>query len=75
MPEPSRDVGPRVPSPFTGSDAAGAGFMMLATNAVCAGIGAGIGALVGALVPFLLVGIFIGFGAGIAVVVKRFRGI
>jgi hypothetical protein len=60
--------------PFTGSDAAGAGFMMLATNAICAGVGAGIGALVGALVPLLITGIFIGFGAGMAVVIRRFRG-
>jgi hypothetical protein len=73
MPEPPRDSGPRVPSTFTGSDAAGAGFMMLVTNAVCVGIGAAIGALVGALVPFLLVGFFVGFGAGIAVVIRRFR--
>ena len=57
---------------FSGADAAAAGMMMLATNAICAGIGAGIGALVGAFVPLLLVGIFVGFGAAIAVVIRRF---
>jgi len=57
----------------TGRDAAGAGFLLLAVNAVCAGIGAGIGALVGAVVPLLIVGFFIGFGVGIWVVIKRFR--
>jgi hypothetical protein len=58
---------------FTGRDAAGAGALMLAVNALGAGIGAAIGALVGALVPLLLVGFFIGFFGGIAVVAKRFR--
>lgn len=58
---------------MTGRDAAGAGFLLLAVNAVCAGIGAGIGALVGAVVPLLIVGFFIGFGVGIWVVIKRFR--
>jgi hypothetical protein len=55
------------------SQAAGAGFLMLAAWAICAGIGAGIGAAVGALVPCLLAGVFIGFGVGIAVVIQRFR--
>jgi hypothetical protein len=57
---------------MTGRDAVGAGFLLLAVNLLCAGIGAGIGALVGALVPLLLVGFFVGFGAGIAFVIKRF---
>jgi hypothetical protein len=65
VPEPSQ--------PFTGADAAGAGMLMLATNLVCIGIGAGIGALVGALVPLLIAGVFVGFGAGMAVVIRRFR--
>jgi hypothetical protein len=56
----------------TGRDAAGAGFLMLSANAVCAGIGAAIGALVGALVPLLIAGFLIGFGVGIRVVAKRF---
>jgi hypothetical protein len=59
--------------PLTGRDAAGAGFLLLAVNAVCAGLGAGLGALVGAPVPLLVAGIFIGFFAGIAVVARRFR--
>jgi hypothetical protein len=63
---------PRRPTP--GRDVAGAGFLLLAVNLLCAGIGAGVGALVGALVPLLIVGFFIGFFAGIAVVIGRFRG-
>jgi hypothetical protein len=59
--------------PTTGRDVAGAGFLLLAVNLVCAGIGAGIGALLGALAPLLIVGFFIGFFAGIAVVITRFR--
>ena len=59
--------------PLTGSDAAGAGALLLAVNAIFAGAGAGLGVLVGAVVPLLLVGFFIGFFAGIAVVAKRFR--
>jgi hypothetical protein len=57
---------------MTGRDAAGAGFLMLAVNALCAGIGAAIGAAVGALIPFLIAGIMIGFGVAIRVVAKRF---
>ena len=48
---------------MTGADAAGAGFLMLAVNVVCAGIGAGIGALIGAVVPFALIGFAVGFRA------------
>jgi uncharacterized membrane protein YhaH (DUF805 family) len=59
----------------TGRDVAGAGFLLIATNVVCAGIGAGIGALVGAQTGLLVAGILIGFFAGIAVVVKRFRDV
>jgi len=58
---------------MTGRDAAGAGALLLAVNALCAGIGAGVGALVGALVPLLLAGFGIGFFIGIGVVIKRFR--
>ena len=53
-------------------DVAGAGFVLLSVNLVCAGIGAGIGALVGALVPLLIVGFFIGFFLGIAFVIRQF---
>jgi hypothetical protein len=59
-------------SRFTGRDAAGAGMLMLAVNLLCAGIGAALGALTGAFVPLLLAGFFVGFGAGIAVVIRRF---
>jgi hypothetical protein len=58
---------------MTGRDVAGAGFLMLAVNLLCAAIGAGIGALVGALVPLLIVGFLIGFFAGIAFIIRRFR--
>jgi hypothetical protein len=58
---------------MTGRDAAGAGFLLLAVNLLCAGIGAGLGALVGALAPPLIAGFFIGFFVGIAVVIRRFR--
>jgi hypothetical protein len=61
--------------PVTGRDAAGAGFLLLAVNAVCAGIGAGIGVLVGAVVPLFIVGFFIGFGVGLWVVIKRFQNL
>jgi hypothetical protein len=54
-------------------DVAGAGFLLLAVNLACAGIGAGIGALVGALVPLLIAGFFVGFFAGIAFVIRYFR--
>ncbi len=57
---------------MTGRDAAGAGFMLLAVNLVCAGIGDGIGALVGALAPLLIAGFFVGFFAGIAFVIRYF---
>ncbi len=61
--------------PVTGRDAAGAGALMLAVNAIGAGIGAGMGALAGAVVPLALAGFFIGFFAGIYVVARRFRGL
>lgn len=61
--------------PPSGSDAAGAGALLLSVNLICAGVGAGLGALVGALVPLLLVGFFVGFFVGIFVVAKRFRNL
>jgi hypothetical protein len=61
--------------PVTGRDAAGAGALMLAVNAVGAGIGAGMGALAGAVLPLALAGFFIGFFVGIYVVARRFRGL
>jgi hypothetical protein len=59
--------------PTAGRDVAGAGFLLLTVNLLCAAIGAGIGALVGALVPLLIAGFFIGFFAGITFVIRRFR--
>lgn len=57
---------------MTGRDAAGAGFLMLAVNALCAGVGAAIGAAFGALAPGLIAGFFIGFAVAIRFVAKRF---
>jgi hypothetical protein len=59
----------------TGKDVAGAGFLMLSVNLLCAAAGAGLGALVGATVPLLLVGFGLGFFLGIYVVAKRFRAV
>jgi hypothetical protein len=60
-------------SPMSWKDVAGAGFLLLSVNLVCAGIGAALGAAVGALGPLLIAGFFIGFFLGIYVVVRRFR--
>jgi hypothetical protein len=60
-------------SPMSGKDVAGAGFLLLSVNLVCAGIGAGLGAAVGALGPLLVAGFFVGFFLGIYVVIRRFR--
>ena len=59
--------------PLSGRDVAGAGFLLLSANLLCAAIGAGIGALVGATVPLALVGFLLGFFLGIYVVIRRFR--
>ena len=61
--------------PVTGSAVAGAGALMLAANAMCAGVGVAIGALVGAPVPLGLAGFLIGFLVGIRVVVRRFHDV
>ena len=50
-----------------------AGFLLLGTVLLCAGIGAGLGALVGALAPLVVLGTFAGFGAGFALVYSRYR--
>lgn len=60
------------PGRVTGRDAAGAGFLMLAVNLLCAGVGAAIGAVIGALVPLAIAGFFVGFVLAIRFVVKRF---
>jgi hypothetical protein len=59
--------------PLSGRDVAGAGFLLLSANLLCAAIGAGIGALVGATVPLAVVGFLLGFFLGIYVVIRRFR--
>jgi hypothetical protein len=59
----------------SGRDVAGAGFLMLAINLVCAAIGALIGLLVGAVAPLTLVGFGVGFVLGIATVIRRFRDV
>lgn len=58
--------------PISGRDVAGAGFLLLSVNLVCAGIGVGIGALVGAVAPLLIAGFFAGFFLGIYLVIRRF---
>ena len=59
----------------TGRDAAGAGALLLAVNALSTAAGAVIGSLVGATVPLALAGFGIGFFLGIAVVITRFRNL
>ena len=59
--------------PLSGRDVAGAGFLLLSANLLCAAIGAGIGAPVGATVPLAVVGFLLGFFLGIYVVSRRFR--
>ncbi len=60
---------------FTGRDVAGAGMLGLSATLLCTGIGAGLGALLGGFAPLLLVGFSVGFFLGIAVVIRRFRGL
>ena len=50
-----------------------AGFLLLSTVLLCAGVGAGLGALVGAVTPLVILGTFAGFGAGFAIVYSRYR--
>ena len=50
-----------------------AGSLLIATVVLCAAIGLGIGALVGAPAPLAALGAFVGFGAGFAVVYRRFK--
>lgn len=56
-------------------NAAAAGFMLLLTIVICAGIGGGVGALVGAPALLALAGGFLGLFAGFALVYTRFRNI
>jgi hypothetical protein len=54
-------------------DAGLAGFMIVSTVVLCAGIGLGLGALVGAALPLAIVGVFVGFGLGFRLVHARYR--
>jgi hypothetical protein len=59
--------------PERSRDAALAGFMLLTTAVLCAGVGLAVGVALG--VPALLgiLGLFIGFGIGFALVYSRFK--
>ncbi|HEY2602101.1 MAG TPA: hypothetical protein VGI67_11130 [Thermoleophilaceae bacterium] len=61
--------------PDRSRDAALAGFTLVVTALLCAGVGVGIGAALG--IPALLgiLGLFVGFGVGFTLVYKRFRDI
>jgi hypothetical protein len=56
-------------------DAGLAGFMIVSSVILCAGIGAGLGALVGAPGPLAVIGVFGGFGVGLRLVYARYRDI
>ena len=56
----------------SGQSPAVAGSLLVATIVLCAAAAYGAGSLVGAPVPFGIAGLFVGFGAGIAVVIRRF---
>jgi F0F1-type ATP synthase assembly protein I len=59
----------RGPSPVV------AGSQLIATLLLCTAVFGGVGALFGATVPLGIAGLFVGFGAGLAVVVKRFSDV
>jgi hypothetical protein len=61
--------------PERSRDAALAGFMLVVTALLCAGIGVGIGVAVGATALLGILGLFIGFGLGFALVYNRFKDI
>lgn len=50
-----------------------AGFLIVGTVVLCAGLGVGLGALVDAVAPLAILGTFAGFGLGIALVISRYR--
>jgi hypothetical protein len=54
---------------------AGAGFTLLATVLLCAGLGLGIGFVLGAPALLAVVGVFAGFAVGFRLVYTRFRDI
>ena len=61
--------------PDRSRDAALAGFMLLVTALLCAGVGVAIGAALGAPALLGILGLFVGFGLGFALVYNRFRDI
>jgi hypothetical protein len=50
-----------------------AGSLLVSATLLCAAVGLGIGALVGAPAALAIAGVFIGFGAGVRLVIARFR--
>ena len=61
--------------PDRSRDAALAGFMLVVTALLCAGVGVAIGAALGAPALLGILGLFVGFGLGFALVYNRFRNI
>jgi len=61
--------------PDRSRDAALAGFMLVVTALLCAGVGVAIGAALGVPALFGILGLFVGFGVGFRLVYKRFRDI
>jgi hypothetical protein len=56
-------------------DAGVAGFMIVTTALLCAGVGAGVGVLVGAPLALAVIGVFVGFGLGFRLVYARFKDV
>lgn len=54
---------------------AGAGMFLLSAVLICAAAGVGAGVLAGSPLAGGIVGTFIGFGAGIALVIVRYRNL
>jgi hypothetical protein len=54
-------------------DAAGAGFLLIATILACAAVGLGIGALIGLPAALGIAGGFVGVGVGFWIVHGRFK--
>ncbi len=63
------------PRRTSGQDAAIAGMLGVAVTVIVAAAAYGIGSLAGLAVPSGIAGLIIGFGAGIAVVISRFRSL
>ncbi|HEX6458676.1 MAG TPA: hypothetical protein VF032_07155 [Thermoleophilaceae bacterium] len=61
--------------PDRSRDAALAGFMLVVTALLCAGVGVAIGEALGAPALLGILGLFMGFGLGFALVYNRFRNI